>query len=340
MKNYAILSLLIFALLAMLIVGGCSKETPTDPGNEGEVTELDQPYGGFSTSDELPAFGDPVMTAEFEDDEAVTDPITLDPSFANAIDSTTVNAYFIRIAWGLLDFDSTATTSINWDGSATITRGTLGIVKRILFEPNDKIILPRPDRKTVEWASETSTHFDGIALVIIDRDTSNVEGLLTISTPLYSRTFSYSELDSMDIIETVTAEGHQVSIQAFNKKVVPFGGGFLEGRWVKTRKHGGIFQGRWINRTGTRAGHLKGIWGIDRTGKKVFFGKYITLNGQFGGLLSGNWGYVDNNETNGWFSGRWANRELTTIGVLKGHWKTKEGSFRNGFFHGKWLRNR
>lgn len=340
MKNYAIFSLLIFALLAMLIVGGCSKETPTDPTDGGEVTELDQPYGGFSTSDELPAFGDPLMSVDFEDDENVTDPISLEPSFVNAIDSATVNAYFIRITWGLLEFDSTATNSVNWDGSATVTRGTLGIMKRILFEPNDKIILPRPDRKTIGWTSETITHFDGIALVIIDRDTSSAEGQLTITTPLYSKTFSYSELDSMDVIETVTAEGHQVSIQAFNKQVIPFGGGFLEGRWIKTRKHGGIFQGRWITRIGTRAGHLKGIWGIDRDGKKVFFGKYISLNGQFGGLLAGNWGYTDNSEAIGWFSGRWMNRDKTTIGLLRGHWKTREGSLRNGFFHGKWKRNR
>lgn len=336
MKNYAIYSLLILALLTMLVIGGCSKETPTDPG---ELTELDQPNGGFSTADELPAFGDPLMAIEFEDDEDVTDPITLDPSLTNDINSPIVNAYFVRIAWGLLDFDSTATNSVNWNGSATITRGTLGIMKRILFEPNDKINLPRPNRKTVEWTSETTMHFDGIALVIIDRDTATVQGQLTITMPLYSRTFSYSELDSMNLIETVTAAGHQVSIQAFNKKGVPFGGGFLEGRWVKTREHGGEFRGRWINNIGTRAGHLKGIWGIDRNGKKVFFGKYVTLTGQFGGLLSGAWGYANNTETIGWFAGKWANRELKKVGELKGHWKTKEGSLRNGFFHGSWKSN-
>lgn len=340
MKKNAILSLLILALVAMLILNGCSKETPTDPGNDGEVTDLDKPYGGLNTSDELPAFGDPLMTVDFGDDEDVTDPITLDPSFMNAIDSAKVNAYFIRITWGLLEFDSTATNFVNWDGSATITRGTLGVMKRILFEPNDRIILPRPDRKTVGWISKTSVHFDGIVLVIIDRDTTDVEGQLTITMPMYSRTFSYSELDSMDIMETVTAEGHQVSIQAFNKQVMPFGSGFLEGRWIKTRDDGGIFQGRWINSIGTRAGHLRGIWGIDRAGKKVFFGKYITLNGQFGGLLAGNWGYADNNETRGWLAGRWINRELTTVGELKGHWKTREESVRNGFFHGKWIRKK
>ena len=342
MKKLTLLSLVIFALLSMLIIGGCSKETPNEPGKDGEVTELDSPYGGYDTSDELPAFGDALMAAEFEEDNDVTDPITLDPAFTNAIDSVKVKAYFIRIAWGLLEFDSTATTVVNWNGSASVNRGTLGIKKEILFErPADHIVLPRPNRKTVQWVSNTITHFDGIALVIIDKDTSNVPGEFTFTTPLYSRTFSFDELDSLEVVETVTAQGHQVSIQAYNKKVIPFGGGFLEGRWTKTktRNGGGVFRGKWINDTGTHAGHLRGIWGINLKGEKVFFGKYITLNGKFGGLLTGHWGNSENDQNMGWFAGRWFNQSLSAVGTLEGRWKAREENLRNGFFHGKWKRN-
>ncbi|UCE07414.1 MAG: hypothetical protein JSW07_05115, partial [bacterium] len=316
MKKYALLSLLIFALLTMLIIGGCSKNSPTEPDQEEELTELDRPYGGYDTSDELPAFGDPEISVTFEDDEDVDDSITLDPAFTNAIGSDTVNAYYIRITWGLLEFDSTSTDVINWNGSASITRGNLGIMKTIRFEGNDKIVLPRPDRKTVEWVSQTRPHFDGILLVIVDRDASNIDGEFTFTTDLYSMTFSYDDLDSLELVETVIPQGHQLSIQAYNKKVIPFGGGFLDGKWIRTRKHGGKFHGRWIDNVGTRVGHLKGIWGVNRFGEKLFFGKYISMNGQFGGLLAGNWGYSEDGENNGWFKGRWVNRSLTAIGTL------------------------
>jgi hypothetical protein len=340
MKKYALLSLLIFALSVMLIIGGCSKNSPTEPDQEEELTELDRPYGGFDTSDELPAFGDPKISVAYDDDQDVDDLITLDPEFTDVIGSDTVNAYYIRITWGLLEGDSTATDIINWDGSATITRGKLGIMKTIRFEGNDRIILPRPDRKTVQWESVTGPHFDGILLVIVDKDTLNVPGEFIFTTNLYTRTFTYDELDSLELVETVTPQGHQVSIQAYNNQIIPFGGGFLEGQWIKNRQHGGIFKGRWINNVGTRVGHLKGIWGENRFGEKVFFGKYVHLNGQFGGILAGKWGYNDQDQNKGWLKGRWVNHSLTAIGTLQGHWKVKEDSTRHGFFHGKWKRTR
>ncbi len=339
MKKYALLSLLIFALAIVLIIGGCSKNSPTEPDQDGEAADLDKAYGGFSTSDELPAFGDAEISASFEDDENVDDLMTLDPAFTNDMNSNTVNAYYIRITWGLLQGDSTATDVINWDGSATITRGKLGIMKRVLFESGDQIVLPRPDRKTVQWASNTSTHYDGIVLVILDKDTLNVPGEFTFTTSLYTRTFTYDELDSLDLVETVTPQGHQVSIQAYNRQIIPFGGGFLEGKWLKNRQHGGVFKGRWINNVGTRVGHLKGIWGVNRLGEKVFFGKYVSLSGQFGGLLAGNWGYADQVENKGWLKGRWVNRSLMSIGTLEAYWKTNENNDRFGFFHGKWKRS-
>lgn len=340
MKRLMILSVMILSLLGLLMFGGCAKESPSEPGN-GNVGELDQAYGGFTTADELPAFGDASIAADFDEDLDVTDPITTDPSVSAALDSGRVAAYFIRITWGLLEFDSTATAVINWNGSASVNRGILGIKKSILFEyPGDHIVLPRANRKMVEWISNTITHFDGIALMIIDRDTSSVPGQFTLTTPLYSRTFSFDELDSLQLVETVTAQGHQISIQAYKKQLIPLGGGFLEGRWIKTRANGGIFKGKWINDVGARAGHLRGIWGVNQKGEKVFFGKYISLNGNFSGLLAGNWGYANNTQDGGWFAGKWFNKSLSNIGTLEGHWKAKDDNPRRGFFQGKWKRNR
>lgn len=339
MKKYLYLLALVLTVSAMLIVGGCQKNSPTEPGQT-EITELDKPYGGYSTSDELPAFGDPVMTSDFQDDASINDAVASDPAFVAALDSNKVDAYFIRIVWGLLEYDSTATEAVDFSGSAAITKGVLGVMKTIRFERNDRILLPRPDVKVVEWQSQTIGHLDGISLVILDRDTTDTEGLFTFTTDLYERTFSYDELDSLDVVETVTEAGHQISIMAYKKQVIPFGGGFFDGRWIKSRKHGGKFMGRWINNLGTRAGHLKGIWGTNSRNINVYFGKYITLNGRFGGLLSGNWGYAQDDTTKGWLEGRWVNRSLTSIGTMKGHWKIKNDSDRFGFFHGKWRKTR
>ncbi|MFZ5517207.1 MAG: hypothetical protein ACOY90_11250 [Candidatus Zhuqueibacterota bacterium] len=335
MKKYFVFSLLIVALVAMFGMSGCSKNSPTE-NDQVEETDLDKAYGGFNTSDELPAFGDASIAADFPEDEEVNDPVVEDPEFSATLDSNTVNAYFIRITWGLLEMDSTATTVINWSGTASVNQGVLGVMRAIKFEHNDYVVFPRPDQQNVQWVSYTGPHFDGISLVILDRDSVDTNGEFTFTTGLFSRTFTYAELDSLELVEVVTEQGHTVSIQAYNKQVIPFGGGFLEGRWVKTGPNGGKFDGRWINNIGTHAGHLKGIWGVNRNDEKVFFGKYISLSGQFGGLLVGRWGYNATDTSLGWMQGRWVNRSFTNIGTLQGHWKATAEDGRHGFFHGKW----
>ncbi len=339
MKKYLFPLFLSVAVLTMLIIGGCSKNSPTDPDNT-EVGELDKAYGGYTTADEPPAFGDPDIAEEFGEDEDVDDPVTDNPNFMNLVNSDSVNAYFIHITWGLLEFDSTASEVVNWDGSASVNKGVLGIMRTIRFERGDRILLPRPDLATLEWTSNTIMHLDGISLVILDDDSTDIEGEFTISTPLYNRTFSFSELDSLELVETVSPSGHQVSVVAHNKKVIPFGGGFLQGRWIKTGENRGKFHGKWINHLGTHAGHLQGIWGINNQGIKVFHGKYIHFNGEFGGLISGLWGFAENDENIGWLRGRWVNRSLTKIGEIRGHWKTHPDNDRHGFFHGNWRRTR
>jgi len=339
MKKYYSFSTVLVVFLGLLLISGCSKDNPTEPDTT-EVSALDKPYGGYSTSDELPAFGLSELSEDFQDDQVVNDAVASEPSFISAVDSQRVNAYFIRIVWGLLEFDSTATTVYDWSGSASVNRGVLGVMRAIRFEPGDRILLPRPDSKIVEWISHTMVSFDGISLVILDRDSTETAGEFSFNTGMYSRTFSFDELDSLEMVETLPS-GQQFSIVAYNRQVIPLGGGFFDGKWIKSEdRDGGRFRGRWINRLGTIAGHLQGIWGINNQGMKVFHGKYILMNGQFGGLISGLWGYRDNDATKGWMSGRWVNRNLTKIGELHGHWKVNPDNERHGFFHGQWKRTR
>jgi len=173
-------------------------------------------------------------------------------------------------------------------------------------------------------------------IAIIDNESgSEVEGILKINAGLYSKELSFDELSSLELIETFGSEGHEISMISKEKELTPFAGGFLDGRWIKTKKHGGEFKGRWIHSTGLNAGYLKGIWGIDKKQKKVFYGKYINFNGNFQGLLAGNWEYIFD-ENIGSLKGHWIDKGLQKMGILLGHFKTGFPGDRRGFFHGHW----
>ncbi|MFQ5604400.1 MAG: hypothetical protein ACE5HS_14115 [bacterium] len=327
-------------LVAMMVFSACSNEQATAPEeNEGENAEisLDKEFGGYSTNDEAPAFGSSDMMEEFSEDQVAADTYSSDPSLMNDLNSDKIKAYFLRVTWGYLEGNSTETEATDWSGSIEINKGTLLVLKTIRFEDNDFLHLPRDSRKKVEFTSFTKPHFDGLALAILDNDSTDddVEGSLTINAGAYSATVSYSDLDSLELIEDVGSKGQQVSIVSRSKEVTPFAGGFFAGHWIKDRPHGGKFRGRWINSLGTNAGYLRGIWGINQFGNKVFKGKYISLNGEFRGLLAGQWAYRGD-ENRGFFKGRWVNREHTTVGTLHGHFKTGRQGDGRGFFQGRY----
>lgn len=340
MYRSSIVSVLLIGLMLMFAINGCifdsPKEAADEPENNQEESALELDFGGYNTADEAAAFGDQSLTTDFEEDEAVSDLLEADASVNADLESNSINTYFLRIKWGRLQWDSTATEVTDWSGKASINKGTLVVLRKIRFEMNDKLVLPRPDRKTIEWVSQTQPHFDGIALAIIDNDTTtDAVGEFTLTAGSYSKTFTYAELDSMELLEAVGSAGNEISIASRGKSVVPFAGGFLEGRWMRTDSTRGIFKGRWINSMGTNAGFLKGVWGVRRSGHKVFFGKWINRNGRFQGLLAGTWEYGDD-QNQGSFDGYWVNRSLYRGGDLKGLWKTGEAGSGKGQFQGKW----
>jgi len=341
MKKYFSL-LWISVLFAMLVFSACSNnEQLTSPGEEigEEAVSLEKEFGGYESNDETTAFGDSEIADEFGEDEVVADAFATDTDITDALNPGTaavdgVKACFVRITWGLLEGDSTATDGINWNGSAQVSKGTLVVLRKIRFEDNDSIVLPRTDRQLVEFISDTKSHFDGLLLAIIDNDSTDEEGTFTFTAGDYSKTLTFSELDSLELIEPVGALGHEVSIISRCKAVVPFGGGFMAGRWVKTREQGGIFKGRFMSGDGAHAGHLRGIWGITDNGDPVFKGKMIDMNGNFRALIAGQWGYDRDSEV-GSFRGRIVDRSRDTIGSVKGHFKTGRAGSDRGYFQGR-----
>ncbi len=337
-------SLLMLGVLVMFLAIGCSNEQAISPDENPpgeEELSLDKPFGGFNTEDETVGFGDPDMIDDFPEDVDVADPFSVDPVTVEALNSDSIKAFFVRITWGLLEGDSTATEVLDWSGFAEINKGTLVVLKTILFEPDDFIQLPRVSRQRIDFTSHILGHFDGIAIAIIDNDTTqeDVEGTLTFTAGNFSTVLSFSDLDSLDMVESVDVGSsdlnYQVSIVSQVKEVEPFEGGFMAGHWVRLRPDGGIFKGRWINSIGTNAGFLRGIWGINRRGERVFFGKFISLTGEFRGLMAGEWEFTEDDHV-GVFRGRWVNRSLTLIGVLGGHFTTGRPGDGRGFFQGRW----
>lgn len=336
MKRYTFYALLMLSFLALIVLGGCSKNSPNAPDDK--MDPIDQEYGGYTTADEVPEAS---LVVDFEEqDETVVDGISEDPAMNALLDSNKIKVYFVRVTWGMLKWDSSATVATDWSGTASVNKGTLAVLKKIRFERGEDFIKLRTNRQTVEWISRTMPHFDGLYFAIFDNDTSqsSIEGEFTFSTGPYSNTFTFSELDSMELIETVDNLGNQISFNSFSKHVTPFAGGFLEGRWIKDTPKGGHFWGRWVDNKGFNAGFLKGIWGENRFGQRVFYGKYTDFSGRFKGLLVGNWEYTDENSGKGAFYGNWINASFFAIGKIKGSFKTGEPGDGHGYFRGRWTR--
>ena len=306
--------------------------------NSGELElSLDKEFGGYETDDEAAAFGEVDMLESFPEDLQVVDSFDGDPAVTDAISDvpSTIPAYFLRITWGLLEGDSTATEVIDWNGSAEINKGTLVVMRKIRFESNDQV-LRRDNRRKVEFKSLTKPHFDGLMFAVIDNDDStDAEGTFTFKAGEYEKTLTFAEMDSLELVEPVGAGGHEVSIVTRSKDVQQFAGGFIEGRWVKSKRNGGEYKGRWINSTGDGVGHIKGIWGVNRFGNKVFKGKYISLNGHFRGLIQGQWNYERGN-AGGHFKGRFYNSERQVIGTISGKFKHGREGDRRGYFNARY----
>ncbi len=327
-------------VLSGLVLTACNKENPVGtevtPDDQSALS-LEKEFGGYTTSDEAPMFNDEEVIAESIEDVSANDAMSAqDLPLLNA--AAGVKAYAVRVTWGLLQGDSTATEVLDWSGTAAVDKGVLTVLRTINFESRqgDRLVLPRPSRRELGFNSHTQKYLDGLVLIIIDKDTSNTEGSLTLTLGNnYTRTLRFSELDSAELVESVGANGHAVSIISHSKEVREFDGGFLAGRWVRKNEQGGEFFGKWINSEGTNAGSVKGVWGARRNGEHVFFGKYISGNGQFSGLLRGTWEF-NGAGNGGTFEGRWFDRQLQEAGTLQGHFRLGRPNDGKGFFHGRW----
>jgi hypothetical protein len=350
-----ILNLALPALLAAWAFAGCDHATDTDLSNDvsgrEQTVNLDDPYGGFNTADEAPAFAESLLTNRYgpETDVAVNDDV----------DTTRVDRRrphrFLMVTWGNLRADSLIDFSTDWTGSLCVENGIVVVRRTIQFEPRD-YLLPRTSRQCVEWVSHTQPRFDGLIVALLkppcfDSLSTSIAGIdslcgdpltVTFKTGPLTVTFTQEELANLHKVIPVDDAGNAV---AFNTLLVMPGQcpqGFLAGQWkdVEDKRYQGVFRGKWVSENGVHMGYLRGVYGENSEGRHVFFGKWITQSGRFQGLLKGGYGVLPSpnaREADGWFEGVWFSRELRAMGGLKGVWGTGQENRDCGYFRGVWM---
>jgi hypothetical protein len=331
----------VFAASAFVLTG-CGLFSPDEDGSSQPAAISE--FGGYSTSNESPAFGDAGLLAEYPEDQPFDDDMENDPEVRIARNDRGSHQYALRMIWGDIERrDSTTAASMcpvsDWSGAVVVDGGVVVVKRLILFDREDSIVRPRKDPHIVRWVSYTKDHVDGLLLRIIDapdpraRATGNT---LTIKTPFYTGEIPLSELaDYREFV--VYDECNAISIVA--TRIEPMGcpRGFLEGSWIADTDTSGYFRGVWIGNQGTLMGHLRGVYGL-RGGERVVFGKWISTSGEFQGLLRGRWTPLDVEDgPDGVFEGRWVDEAFETRGYFKGHYAFCPGDTL-GSFHGRWIK--
>ncbi len=166
LRSYYTLTALVGVLLLWSV--GCS-DTPSQP-ESADTPNNSAEFGGYTATSEQPAFGSPEF-ASIETEAAgveVSDPILATAEVMDMERDPEARSYAVRIQWGRLDFDSTVTTVTDWSGSLSLNRGAEVVRRVIHFERGQDELLPRTDRRLIEWKSLTTVHNDGLLVEIFN----------------------------------------------------------------------------------------------------------------------------------------------------------------------------
>ena len=319
------------ALLLTLPAAACVDSASS--GDSQDVSSaLEQPNGGFDTTDEPPEFGAQAdfTAAAVESDSAASDPLAGDPT-TTAIDGASAAAGFrMLVVWGKIPADRDATASRDWTGSLAVSRGGLIVRRTIGFEDRTDQLLPRPSLDTVGFQSVTRPYVDGLALTVLDPPSPTATGSQTLTyrsadgASVY--TFDLSQL-AAGPIAVDAGDGFKMVAIGVHRQAAACDRGFMRGRWHALSAHLGRFLGVVTDEDGAPVGHVRGIYGQRRNGDSVLFGKFIDREGQFRGLLAGTF-------DNGQYRARWIDRQ--------GEHGTAHGAYfegataTGGHFLGRW----
>jgi len=319
-----------------MLIGACNSGD-VEPLPEAVDQALATSYGGEVTTDEQPAFGDPVLAGvTFQtEDVAVADRTVDRPELAGA---RTVN---IALAWGYLRPHPEATTAVDWSGSITVDNAAVRVLRTLRFEDRtDVVIRPRTDIYSVAFTSQTLPHADGLLLSVVLAPSlnPNLEPVtLTFNSAPFTTTLTLEAGMRMNHVEVVDEAGHVFSYQIIRPDADGCSEGFLRGRWqgageVEGRVLGRM-HGRFFSADGRVVGFMRGVFGQRENGKQVWFAKVIGADGRFRGLIVGRFG-------EGKFAGlilvRGDGDAKLIEGAVRGHYFDGEAEGSAGGFMGRW----
>ncbi len=337
-------------LCSLLFVANCS-DNPADSENQNGGPD----FGGLTATDEAPGFGDPVfasMSAELSG-EQVSDPILVDDAEAAEMDrDPAIGRFALRVIWGKPRLDTTVTGATDWSGSLSVNRGGVVVRRKIRFEEGQDALLPRDDRRVIEWTSQTTVHHDGLLVEVFNPlrpdsiriDTipvpDTVEGgehnsidttvfrsplELTFATEPLTISFSADQLAALDTVIYVK-DSCVVIFQStkIDRGLCPRG--YLAGGWGVNDSGEHVFRGLWMTNHGAVSGFVRGSWGVSEGGRQIFVGKWISTDGSFEGFVRGGWSEFPDfhaadsgfAHAGGGFRGGIFNANRLPIGMLRG----------------------
>ncbi len=354
MKRFLWLTVLAIAMIAAF--SGCLKN-PAEPTTSGSTTlNLNTPTGGYTSSNEAPGFGDPSLDPSANDEKPYADPMQSSAQIDSMQTNSAVDWYHFRALWGHLRKDTAETEISDWSGSLTISRGALVVRRVIKFEDNDTI-LPRTDRRKVEWISHTRPHHDGIAVdIFVPRprpiiDTTG-DSSLTVDTTMKIDSIPVIDtilhIDSSIVVDTLTNDTtvtvdttftlgfHIVYDTTFMFDTTFAGGGTVIDTIYPPNDASLTFTTPKYSRVFSLADLLKldTIVTLPDTNEVAFSALRIYRNLCPRGFVGGQWSAIDSTGL-GYFKGRWISKFGFADGYVEGHYGYNEDSVQ--VFFGKWI---
>jgi hypothetical protein len=329
------LTQLLVAGLAVGALAGCDLSTdggsaPPPAATWEAATDLESASGGYTSTDEPVAFGDPEVAS-------IATLEVSQPAFADADSMPGDSTFAVRILWGQLQGKRDAVTPMDWTGQVSIDRGRLGLLHTIAFEfPGDHLVMPRPDARTLGFVSHTLPHFDGLLLVVREAP-GDTPTELRLETASFEGSWSLADLAGRGIVVPVGDEGNAVSIDVAPLVRPACPNGFARGGWLVREGERGVFRGLLVTPGGLPAGHIRGHFGVNEAGERVWFAKLIGPYGRLLGLARGTWTPSEDPTVPG---GRFAGRIESRLGpgeIAGRYLPGREGeNAALGFFEARW----
>ena len=195
--------LLAISIIALLVMAyGCQwLDTGTAPetASSEQIIDLDSPTGGFTFTDEEPAFGEAELFEPMFNEIAVNDSTADSTQVKELFRHRNVKIFRLRSIWGHLisTYEDTLETReteycpVDWSGMMKLEGGAILIERIIAFDEGDCV--SRDDVGTISWTSWTGPHIDGLQVMLVvpwgpeDSTETYVEPKLLFETGPFSR---------------------------------------------------------------------------------------------------------------------------------------------------------